>query len=183
MIQLPEVENTRESLINGIVAIAKLLNVTLDSQIKYLLATARHESADYSTLWEQYDGDPVHYFTAMYEGLEVLGNCVPGDGYKYRGRGLVQITGRRNYTLFTGILSDYYGWNIDLINEPDRAAEPAIACVILVHGCMYGVFTGHSINDYINEQVTDYYNARRVVNGLDRAGLIAGYAEEMTFAA
>lgn len=47
-----------------------------------------------------------------YEGRKTLGNVQPGDGVKYKGRGLIQITGRTNYQA----LSDYF--KIDFVNNP-----------------------------------------------------------------
>ena len=41
-----------------------------------------------------------------------------------------------------------------------------------------GLFTGKKLADYMNDKETDYYNARRIINGLDKAELIAGYAKE-----
>jgi hypothetical protein len=40
-----------------------------------------------------------------------------------------------------------------------------------------GLFTGKKLNDYINNTKTDYVNARKIINGLDRANLIASYAK------
>lgn len=69
--------------------------------------------------------DPVAYFEAKYGANTAvgkrLGNALAGDGYKYRGRGFIQLTGRYNY--------DKYGREIgvDLVNDPDRALLPDIA--------------------------------------------------------
>ncbi len=55
-----------------------------------------------------------------YEGnIASLGNTQPGDGPKFKGRGFVQITGRKNYQLYTNLLG------IDFVGHPDLAADPA----------------------------------------------------------
>lgn len=100
-------------------------------------------------------------------GEKNLGNTLPNDGWVYRGRGSVQITGRLNYGRASKKL------NIDLLASPERALEPAVSAQILVAGCTEGWFTGKRLSDYLPN---DYVNARRVVNGTDRANEIAGYA-------
>ncbi|MFK8328427.1 hypothetical protein M2D63_000205 [Pseudomonas sp. BJa5] len=61
-----------------------------------------------------------------YEGRSALGNVEPGDGAKFRGRGYLMITGRANYQRYGEAL------DIDLVESPDKAAEPAVAAAILV---------------------------------------------------
>ena len=90
--------------------------------------------------------------------------------YPYYGRGYVQLTWERNYRVYSDILG------IDLVSNPDRAMEPAIACFILVHGFKHGTFTGRKITDYIRQGKTDFVGARRCINGTDRAGKIAAIA-------
>ncbi|WP_050536713.1 hypothetical protein [Yersinia mollaretii] len=58
------------------------------------------------------------------------------------------------------------------------ALEPNNALFILVDGFKFGVFSGKKITDYVNEKKTDFYNARRCINGLDHAEEIKSFAEE-----
>jgi predicted chitinase len=89
-----------------------------------------------------------------------LGNTKKGDGYLYRGRGYVQVTGRANYRKF------------GIETTPDDALKPDVAAHILIHGCLTGMFTGKRLSDY-----PDFKNMRRVINGTDKADLIASYAD------
>ncbi|WP_288550151.1 glycoside hydrolase family 19 protein [uncultured Brachyspira sp.] len=70
----------------------------------------------------------VSIANAIYGNRTDLGNIMPNDGWKYRGRGIIQLTGRNNYK--------FYGEKIgaDLINNPDLAREENNACLI---ACAY----------------------------------------------
>lgn len=92
-----------------------------------------------------------------------------GDGWKYRGRGTVQITGWENYERAG------YELGVDLITNPEKALEPKISSEILHSGMTRGWFTGKKLSDYFNDRMSDPLNARRIVNGADKAKLIAGY--------
>lgn len=92
-----------------------------------------------------------------------LGNVKPGDGWLMRGRGLPQITGRENYAKF------------GIADNPDKALQMETALDILFRGMMNGMFTGKKLSDYFNATTDDPENARRIVNRLDKAKLIAGF--------
>ncbi|MDB9525079.1 peptidoglycan-binding protein [Oscillatoria sp. CS-180] len=140
-------------------------------QIAYILATAEHESHLGNLMTEIGDES---YFTRSYDPpsqvARALGNTELGDGPKYRGRGFVQITGRRNYTDWGQRL------NIDLVNRPELAVQPATAAKILVIGSIKGTFTGFALGEFVAGKSQDFVNARRVINGTDRADDIANIA-------
>lgn len=139
----------------------------------YLLATTFHETAKTMQSITEWGG--VKYFDKYDVGklAKDLGNTPEkdGDGFLYRGRGYVMITGRKNYERAGSKL------NVNLLSSPDLANNPKIAAKILVLGCTEGWFTGKRLDNYLTPTLKDYVNARRVVNGVDDAKLIASYAE------
>lgn len=136
------------------------------AQVAYILATAVHESGAGAHMEEFASG-------RAYEGRRSLGNTQPGDGTRFKGRGYVQITGRRNYADWSQRLG------MDLVGNPNLAKDPRIASRILVEGMMRGTFTGRGLGDYVGNGRADFHNARRVVNGTDRAGTIADMAQRL----
>lgn len=131
------------------------------SEISYALATIFHETA--KTMQPITEFGSRSYFN-KYDGRADLGNAHAGDGYRFRGRGYVQLTGRKNYTR--------YG----IQDEPEAALDPETAFRIMTDGMRNGRYTGKKLSDYISDTGKDYKNARKIINGLDRADLIAGYA-------
>lgn len=141
----------------------------LRNQAAYVLATAWHESARFRFMRELWGPTMAQQ---KYEGRGDLGNFKAGDGKRFMGRGFVQLTGRRNYQDWSRRLG------IDLVKEPHLAEQPEYAAKILVEGMRLGTFTGKSLSDYITVQNSDFVGARRIVNGTDKARMIAGYAEQ-----
>ncbi|MFL6290320.1 MAG: hypothetical protein ACJ759_05435 [Thermoanaerobaculia bacterium] len=141
----------------------------------YMLATIKHECAD--TFQPITERGAKSYFDKYEPGTKIgkgLGNTVKGDGYLYRGRGYVQITGRANYQKMTEKLA--LTGDEDLVLHPDSALHPGIAYRIISFGMRTGSFTGKKLSDYINATKCDYTNARRIVNVLDKAATIKDYA-------
>ncbi len=144
----------------------------------YMLATVKHECADRWMPITEFGNK--QYFNKYNAGTALgkrLLNTQVGDGYRYRGRGYVQITGRGNYARLTKALG--LGPAEDLVADPDQALRPLIAYRIMSIGMRTGLFTGKKLSDYINAQGCDYRNARRIINGTDQAVKIADYAKTL----
>jgi hypothetical protein len=170
-------------LTQGVVSGLELLgrNMEADPDLKnlqwasYMLATVKHECAD---TWQPIVERGSRSYCDKYEtGTSLgtrLGNTEPGDGWRFRGRGYVQITGRANYARMTQVLK--LGPEADLVQDPEQSLRPAIAYQIMSVGMRKGLFTGKKLGDYIGPNGCDYKNARRIINGVDQATRIAQYA-------
>lgn len=98
-------------------------------------------------------------------------------GQRYYGRGLVQLTWARNYTFATGRLRalGVIGAADDLARNPELALREDIAVAIMIYGMMEGWFTGRKLPDYFRGARSDWVDARTIINGHDRARLVASY--------
>lgn len=97
--------------------------------------------------------------------------------YPYYGRGYVQLTWKHNYK-FAGEKLGH-----DFVNHPDLVMDPQNAIEIMFTGMQQGWFSGKSLDDYIddieesdNKDIAEYIQARKVINGKDKAVAIAGIA-------
>ena len=95
-----------------------LYGIKTEKQVAAFFAQIGHESAELRHCEEIASGK-------AYEGRKDLGNTQPGDGMKFKGRGLLQITGRANYTQISKALGVDFINNPKLLTEPDRAVESA----------------------------------------------------------
>jgi putative chitinase len=122
-----------------------------DDQLAYMLATVQWETAHTMQPIKEY-GSQSYLRSKPY--------------WPYFGRGLVQLTWKRNY--------ERYG----IAATPDKALEWPTSLKVMFDGMVRGIFTGKKLSDYINENERDYINARRIINGTDRAKEIAAMADD-----
>lgn len=121
-----------------------------DNELAYLLATVVHETAHKMQPVREMGGE--RYLRSK-------------KYYPWVGEGLVQVTWEENFKKFGAKKpGDLLTWPIAL-----RAA---------FDGMIKGMFTGKKLSDYINKDRVDFVSARRIINGTDRAKLVAGYARE-----
>jgi len=92
--------------------------------------------------------------------------------YPYYGRGYVHLTWKTNYDRYSKILG------VNFVNNPDVVMETNVSLFILCHGFKHGTFTGRKLEDYVTNNKKDYINARRVINGTDKAREIARLASQ-----
>jgi predicted chitinase len=141
-----------------------------ERDLAYILATAYHETArtmqPVRETLANTDAKAKERLTKAWKS----GNLpwVKSDYWSggWFGRGFVQLTHRANYVKAGEKLG------IDLVSDPSKAMIPEVSALILVRGMQEGWFTGMKLAD-----ASDFREARRVVNGTDRASQIAMYAD------
>lgn len=89
-------------------------------RVAAFIAQIGHESGQLRYVREIWGPTPTQ---TKYEGRTDLGNTAPGDGFKFRGRGLIQVTGRANYNDCGEALG------VDLNNQPELLEQPQYACL------------------------------------------------------
>jgi predicted chitinase len=173
--RLAAIDLNRSRINGGFANVAATINAIKDEcsahglgmpeQIAYVLAT---------TQWEtNHTYKPVReaYFLRGSEASREAWRASNLRYFPYYGRGYVQLTWKDNYKLYGKLL------DLDLVEQPDTALQPAVALFVLVHGFKTGGFTGRKISDYIRPGLVDFVAARRCINGSDRAQDIAQLAQ------
>lgn len=141
-------------LINAMV----LFSIYTTPRMCAFLAQLAHESGSLRYVKELATGE-------AYEGRKDLGNTEPGDGVKFKGRGLIQITGRVNYKLLT----DYF--KVDFISNPELLEQPLYAATSAAW-----FWDKHKLNTLADQNTEDSFKAiTKIING----GL-NGYADRLS---
>jgi putative chitinase len=136
-----------------------------DKWLAYALATFFHETAETMQPIEEYGkGSGKSY-----------GQPAGPHGQKYYGRGHVQLTWEENYKKGQQFLKDRYNVDADIHPNAHKMLHNETSALVSYDGMIHGWFTGVGLPTYFNSTVEDPKNARRIVNGTDKADLIAGY--------
>ena len=94
---------------------------------------------------EVYQRKPEMIANRIYGGRMGNGAEASGEGYRYRGRGYLQLTGKSNYTKFGNALG------LDLVGDPDQAADPEVSWCIAAHYCATRIRSGKSLLEWADE--------------------------------
>lgn len=137
--------------------------------LAYMLATAWHETAHTMKPIEEYGkGKGRPYGT----NIDIHGGRYTELPHRYYGRGYVQLTWLTNYVNMSRIL------NLDFVNKPELTLDPVNAANIMFEGMLRGSFTGKKLSSCIRfGGFNEFVYARRIINGTDKAVMIANYAE------
>jgi hypothetical protein len=150
-----------QSQVDGINAVIdeweQLTNLTDTRQLAYILGTIRHETAGTMQPVTEHGGEK--YLRSK-------------SYYPYYGRDLVQTTWKPNYQR----VKDFTG--VDVVTHPELIGQMPLAAKVAIHFMTHGYYTGRKLSDYFNDHTEDWKNARRIINGLDRAELVASYAQK-----
>ncbi len=156
----------RESLFDGklrgsqIIGIKNIANSCIKygvkdkRQIAYILATVFHETAKKMQPVKEFGSD-TYLMSKAY--------------YPYYGRDLCQTTWKVNYEK----VKNFSG--IDVVANPDLIGQMPLAADVAVVFMKNGWYTTKKLSMYFNEEIEDAVNARRIINGKDKAELIAVY--------
>lgn len=174
-------DSIRASLFNGVLSQRQVdgMNYLLDvwelrfneqdiRWLAYALATVFHETAYTMVPLEEYGrGEGMAY-----------GQTTGPHHQAYYGRGHVQLTWEENYIKGGQKLAEHYGVEAPLHMYPHRMLEYETSALVLYDGMIWGWFTGVGLPDFFDRDTEDPVNARKIVNALDKAELIAGYYEK-----
>lgn len=137
--------------------------------LAYILATAKHETSNTMQPIEEYGKGKGRKYGSK---IKMSGQPYEEPDKIYYGRGHVQLTWYENYERMGNELG------VDLLHKPEMALYMDVSVKVLFIGMIKGMFTGAKLKTYFNDDSEDWINARKIVNGLDKAQLIAGYGKK-----
>lgn len=156
-----------QSQVEGLNSLLDAVGGCLINEAAYMLATAYHETAHTMQPIEEYGkGRGRDYGKRLKMSRKPYSDTLP----IYYGRGYVQLTWYENYDKAGRLLK------LDLLRQPELALQADVAAKIMREGMFDGWFTGKKLGEYIGLRTADYVSARRIINGMDKAQFIAGYA-------
>ena len=175
----------RQTQVDGLTAILEKWEHTSpqddDRWLAYMLGTAHHETGrtmqPVRETFASSDEGAIKRLNANFQAGRLSWVNSPywekdDQGKSWLGRGFVQLTHKYNYEKMAKALE------IDLVGRPDLAMDLTVALDIIFHGMRNGSFTGRKLADYFNPVKEDWKNARRIINGVERADLVASYAKQ-----
>ena len=135
--------------------------------LAYALATFFHETAETMQPIEEYGKGAGKSY----------GKPAGPHGQCYYGRGHVQLTWEENYKNGQKFLKERYGVDANIHPEAHKMLHPQTSALVSYDGMIHDWFTGVGLPKYLSKSkgIEDPVNARRIVNGTDKADLIAGY--------
>ncbi len=164
--------NLNQPQVDGLTCILDAWDTGDDTDIRnlaYILGTTHHETArTMQPIAEYGHGRGKPYGQRMRQDGTIYID-VPGIFY---GRGYVQLTWYENYARAGKAIG------VDLLHDPDLAMVPENAVQIMFRGMREGWFTGVKLSNYFNDNRTEWVQARRIINGMDRAELVADHGRK-----
>lgn len=163
-----------QSQVDGFNAILKAINewggdAKNPLYVAYMLATAWHETARTMKPIEEYGKGKGRRYGS---NIDINGTRYSGLKHFYYGRGYVQLTWLTNYKNMGKILG------VDLVNKPELALDHHTASKIMIYGMLNGSFTGKRLSNYLKKgTLEEFKQARRIINGMDKATNIAYQAQ------
>lgn len=147
--------------------------------LAYILGTAYHETAKTMQPIEEYGRGKGHDYGKKLKYGKGPGKRIPYTmpDKIYYGRGHTQNTWFEIYEALTKAAKKHpREW--DFLNEPELLLQMESSIWAMFYAMRTGLYTGKKLADYFEVDTEDWVNARRIINGVDCAVIIAGYAKE-----
>ena len=164
-----------EALLPGLEAAIKTADLDTPARLSAFLAQTGHESGGFKFLEEnlnykpetlcrvwpshfneenchEFSGNPEAIANTAYAGRMGNGDAETGDGWRYRGRGFLQLTGKENYEHASSDLG------FDFVSEPDAVATPEGAALTAAW-----FWKKHNLNHYVDNN--DFTQMTKIING------------------